>query len=308
VIFPGQEKPTTREAPAVRESMTGFGRGEAAGHGRVFTVEVQSVNHRFLEVRCRLPKRLAGLEPRIQRAIQERFRRGHFEVGVQDRDLEGRSRTLAVDLNLARQYAQALRDLQEALGLPGAVSLEMLAAQRDLIAVEESSESLDECWGEFSPALEAALAALAEMRRREGAALVAGLQGYLDEIEATVAGIVERAPALVAAQRERLRERVAELLDGRLPEPSRLEQEVALLAERSDVREECDRLKSHLAQFRLALTQAGPQGRRLDFLLQEINREANTTASKSSDTALTHEAVGLKLAIERLREQVQNLE
>jgi len=288
--------------------MTGFGRGEAADRGRMFTVEVQSVNHRFLEVRCRLPKRLAGLEPRIQRAIQERFRRGHFEVGVQDKDLEGRTRTLKVDLPLARQYAEALRGLQEALGLPGAVSMELLATQRELIAVEESTESLDECWTEFSPALEAALTALAEMRRREGAALVAGLHGHLDEIEATVAGIVERAPALVQAQRDRLRERVAELLDGRLPDPDRLEQEVALLAERSDVTEECDRLKSHLAQFRLALTQPGPQGRRLDFLLQEINREANTTASKSSDTALTHEAVALKLAIERLREQVQNLE
>ena len=288
--------------------MTGFGRGEAAGHGRMFTVEIQSVNHRFLEVRCRLPKRLAGLELRIQRTIQERFRRGHFEVGVQDKDLEGHTRTLRVDLNLARQYAEALRGLQGALGLPGAVSMELLAAQRDLIAIEESTESLDECWGEFAPALEAALAALADMRRREGGALVAGLHTHLDEIEVTVAGIVERAPALVQAQRERLRERVAELLDGRLPDPARLEQEVALLAERSEISEECDRLKSHLAQFRLALTQPGPQGRRLDFLLQEINREVNTIASKSMDTAQTHEAVGLKLSVERLREQVQNLE
>ena len=112
----------------------------------------------------------------------------------------------------------------------------------------------------------------------------------------------------MTAHRNRLRERVADLLDGRLPDPLRLEQEVALLAERSDVSEECDRLKSHLAQFRLALTQSGPQGRRLDFLLQEINREVNPTASKSPDVGLTHEVVDLKMAIERLREQVQNLE
>jgi len=293
---------------AIRQSMTGFGRGESAGGGRAFTVEAQSVNHRFLEVRCRLPRRLTGLEPRIQRLIQERFSRGHFEVVVQDKDLDGRGRTLKVDLPLARQYVDTLRGLQAELGIPGAVTMELLAAQRDLIAVEESTESLDECWAALAPGVEAALGALAEMRRREGGALVAALHAHLDEIEATVAGIVERAPALVQAQRDRLRERVAELMDGRLPDPARLEQEVALLAERSDVREECDRLTSHLAQFRLALTQSGPQGRRLDFLLQEINREANTTASKSADAGLTHEVVGLKMAIERLREQVQNLE
>lgn len=288
--------------------MTGFGRGEAAGRGRLFTVEVQSANHRFLEVRCRVPKRLSGLEPRIQQVIQQRFSRGHFEVLVLDKDLDGRSRTLKVDLPLARQYVDALRTLQHALGLPGDVTLDMLTAQRDLIAVEESAESLEESWEELRPALVAALDALAEMRRREGEALVATLGKHLDEVEATLTGIVERAPELTRAQRDRLRERVAELLDGRLPDPARLEQEVAILAERSDVAEECDRLRSHLAQFRAALSQRGPQGRRLDFLLQEMHREANTAGSKSADATFAHEVVGLKTCIERLREQVQNLE
>jgi len=288
--------------------MTGFGRGEAIGRSRTFTVEVQSVNHRFLEVRCRVPKRLTGLEPRILQAIQERFSRGHFDVLVLDKDLNGRGRSLKVDVPLAMQYVDALRSLQQALGLPGEVTLEMLTAQRDLIAVEESPESLDESWGELSRALAKALDALAEMRRREGEALVANLRAHLGEVEATLAGIVERAPALIQAQRGRLRERVAELLDGRLPDPARLEQEVALLAERSDVAEECDRLRSHLAQFRAALEQPGAQGRRLDFLLQEMQREANTIGSKSADAALAHEVVRLKTSIERLREQVQNLE
>ncbi len=288
--------------------MTGFGRGEAAGRGRVFTVEVQSVNHRFLEVRCRVPKRLSGLEPRIQQAIQQRFSRGHFEVLVLDKDLDGRSRTLKVDLPLARQYVEALRTLQQALGLAGEVTLDMLTAQRDLIAVEESAESLEESWEELGPALAEALDALAEMRRREGEALVAILGKHLDEVEATLTGIVLRAPELVRAQRDRLRERVAELLEGRLPDPTRLEQEMAILAERGDVAEECDRLRSHLVQFRTTLTQPGPQGRRLDFLLQEMHREANTAGSKSADATFAHEVVGLKTWIERLREQVQNLE
>ena len=288
--------------------MTGFGRGESAGGGRAFTVEVQSVNHRFLEVRCRLPKRLGGLEPRIQQAIQQRFARGHFEAVVLDKDLDGRSRTLKVDVPLAVQYVDALRTLQQTLGLPGEVTLEMLTGQRDLMAVEESPESLDESWEAVRLALAGALDALAEMRRREGAALVAALEKHLDEVEATLAGIVQRAPDLTRAQRDRLRERVADLLDGRQLDPGRLEKEVALLAERGDVAEECDRLRSHLAQFRTTLKQPGPQGRRLDFLLQEMHREANTLGAKSADAALAHEVIGLKTSIERLREQVQNLE
>jgi uncharacterized protein (TIGR00255 family) len=288
--------------------MTGFGRGEAVGRGRSFAVEVQSVNHRFLEVRCRVPKRLTGLEPRIQQAIQGRFFRGHFDVLILDKDLDGRGRTLRVDVPLAMQYVDALRTLQRALNLPGEVTLDMLTAQRDLIAVEESAESLEESWGELSPALSTALDALAEMRRREGEALVATLRGHLDQVEGTLTGIVDRAPALVRAQRDRLRDRVTELLDGRPADPGRLEQEVALLAERSDVTEECDRLRCHLTQFRAGLEQSGAQGRRLDFLLQEMHREANTIGSKSADAALAHEVVRLKTSIERLREQVQNLE
>lgn len=288
--------------------MTGFGRGESAGGGRAFTVEVQSVNHRFLEVRCRVPKRLSGLEPRLQQAIQKRFARGHFEVVVQDKDLDGRSWSLKVDVPLAVQYMDALRTLQQTLGLPGEVTLEMLTGQRDLIAVEESSESLDESWEALRPALTGALEALAEMRRREGAALVASLEKHLEEVEATLAGIVQRAPDLMRAQRDRLRERVADLLDGRPLDPGRLEQEVALLAERGDVAEECDRLQSHLVQFRTTLKHPGSQGRRLDFLLQEMHREVNTIGAKSADAALAHEVVGLKTSVERLREQVQNLE
>ena len=292
----------------LRASMTGFGRGEVLACGRTFTVEVQSVNHRFLEVRSRVPKRLTGLEPRIQQAIQERFSRGHFEVMVLEKDLDSRGRTLKIDVPLAMQYVDALRSLQQALNLPGEVTLEMLTAQRDLIAVEEDVEALDGSWAELFPALAKALDALADMRRREGEALVVNLRAHLEEVESTLAGIVERAPVLIRTHLDRLRERVAELLNGRLPDPARLEQEVALLAERSDVAEECDRLRSHLGQFRSVLEQPGAQGRRLDFLLQEMHREANTIGSKSTDAALAHEVVQLKTSIERLREQVQNLE
>lgn len=288
--------------------MTGFGRGEACGRNHAYTVEVQSVNHRFLEVRCRLPKRLNGLELRVQRAVQQRFARGHFEVSVQERDLEGRTRSLKADVPLARQYVDLLRTLQRELDLPGQIGLEALISQRELISVEETEETLDVAWGEIEPALAAGLDALAEMRAQEGTALSAALTRHLQEIESILTRLVSRAPELVAAQRNRLRERVSELLEGRLPDPVRLEQEIAILAERGDVAEECDRLQSHVGQFRETLLLPGPQGRRLDFLLQEMNREANTIGSKAADIGSAREVVELKTAVERLREQVQNLE
>lgn len=288
--------------------MTGFGRGEAIGRGRAYTVEVHSVNHRFQEIRARLPKRLMGLESRLQRAVQQRFARGHFEVSVQERDLDGRARTLKLDLSLARQYVELLRRLQDELGLSGTVTLEMVADQRDLITIEESEETLDDAWAEMEPAVTAALDSLMTMRTQEGAALVHALHRHLDEIDGVLAGVMGRTADLVTTHRNRLRTRVVELLDGRLPDPVRLEQEVVLLAERGDVTEECDRLRSHVAQFRETLRQAGPQGRRLDFLLQEMNREANTVGSKAADANLAQDVVELKTAIERLREQVQNLE
>ena len=270
-------------------------------------MEVTSVNNRFLEVRCRLPRRLNGLEPRIQQAIQGRVARGHVEVRLEERNQDG-PRALRVDVELARQYVQALQTLQAELGLPGEVRLEMLVGQREVLAIAEAEDSLENLWAGVEPSLTAALDALLEMRAREGVALTAALLRDLGEVEAGLARILARAPEVVALHRERLRERVAALLEGRLPDPERLEQEVALLADRSDVTEECDRLKSHLLQFQQALGVAGPQGRRLDFLLQEMNREVNTIGSKAADAGVAQEVVSLKTALERLREQVQNLE
>jgi uncharacterized protein (TIGR00255 family) len=292
----------------VRESMTGFGRGEASAAGRSYTVEVHSVNHRFLEVRCRLPRRLQGLEPKLTQVVQQRFARGHVELAVQEKDLGAGTRRLTADLALAREYVELWRGLQRDLQLPGEVSLSLLAAQRELVAVEEAEAPVEEAWAALEPALGAALDELAAMRRREGEALEGVLERELQVIETGLDRILQRGPEAVQAQRVRLQTRIAELMDGRELDPGRLEQEVALLADRGDVTEECDRLRSHLAQFRAGLHQPGPQGRRLEFLLQEMQREVNTTGSKSADAPLAHEVVELKTAIERLREQVANLE
>ncbi|HYB72878.1 MAG TPA: YicC/YloC family endoribonuclease [Candidatus Sulfotelmatobacter sp.] len=288
--------------------MTGYGRGESTGAGRSFTVEAQSLNHRYLEVRARLPRRLTGLELRTQQEVQRRFARGHFDITVSERLTGQRPRTLRVDEGLAAAYMEALRKLQSIGGLQGELTLDHLAAQRDLLIHDEEEESLETAWADLRPALLAALDAMEAMRAREGQALEREIVGRLGAVDALLGQVQERVPRVARAQKERLQARVAELLDGRPLEPGRLEQEAALLADRADVREECVRLGSHLAQFRALLGEGGSQGRRFDFLLQEMNREANTIGSKSADAEISHLVVAMKAELEKIREQVQNVE
>lgn len=291
------------------KSMTGFGRGESTGGGRTFIVEAQSLNHRYLEVRARLPRRLTGLEHRAQREVQRRFARGRFDVTVSERLRGERGRSLRVDPGLVAATVEALRKLQAAAGLPGEVTLDHVLAHRDLlIADDEEEESLEAAWAEVLPALEAALDAVAAMRAGEGEALEAEILAHLAALEAALAGVEEQVPRVSRAHRERIQARLAELLDGRPLDTGRLEQEVAILADRADVSEECARLRSHLAQFRAMLRDGGGQGRRLDFLLQEMNREANTIGSKSADAGIGHLVVTMKAELEKIREQAQNVE
>jgi uncharacterized protein YicC (UPF0701 family) len=268
-------------------------------------VEVQSVNHRFLEQRCRSPATPADWNA-LPAGGAAQFARGHFRGVGAGEGLDGRTRTLKIDLALARQYVESLRTLQQEMNLPGQVTLEMLAGRGVDLGRGVGVETLEEAWAELEPLLSPPWMPWRRcgVRRSHypGAPAASGRDRW------RALAVLGRTSDLVAAHRNRLRERVADLLDGRLPDPLRLEQEVALLAERGDVAEECDRLRSHVAQFRETLDQAGPQGRRLDFLLQEMNREANTIGSKAADASLAQDVVELKTVIERLREQVQNME
>lgn len=290
------------------KSMTGFGRGEHTTPRAHYRVEVQAVNHRFVEVRARLPRRLARLEHQIQREVQHRFGRGRFEVHLSERLLVEPPRTIRVDRAAAREFVAAVRALQEELGLPGALSVEALAGLRDLVGFEEPEEEAGAVWEEIRPALEQAFADLEKMREKEGAALSAELRHRLGLLERGVAAILARAPGTVAAYRARLQERVAALAAGVPLDPGRLEQEVVLFADRADVTEEGARLGSHLAQFRDLLDAPGPQGRKLEFLLQEMHREVNTLGSKAADAAIAAEVVALKAELEKMREQLQNVE
>ncbi len=290
-------------------SMTGFGRGEHVTPLRRYLCELQSVNHRYLEVRSRLPKRLVGLDLLIQRAVQGRFARGRIDVTVTEELPDGEPRKLRLNRTLALEYLSAFKALQAELGLPGEVTLEFLCSQRDLFEVEgDEAGSPEADWPEIQAALERAMEGVAEMRRDEGRALKAALLGHLDQVEAILAGIIARAPEVVRSYKNRLEIRLQRLLEGKTVDPGRLEQEVALLADRSDIAEEVARLTSHLGQFRESIGQQGPHGRRSEFLLQEMQREANTIGAKANDAKISQDVIALKSTLEQLREQVQNVE
>lgn len=287
--------------------MTGYGRGEYAGATRLYLVEVQAFNHRFLEVRAKVPKRLGAVEYRIHRAVQKRFSRGRFDVSLVEKELGEGPRSLRLRIGLAAEYLQALKRLQEELGLPGQITLELFSSFGNLFEVEEEEE-LEMAWGEVEIALERALDALEAMRAKEGETLQEELLSRLAIGGEILKRIQERASEVPRLQRERLKARIDALLGGMAVDPLRLEQEVAILADRSDITEEIARLQSHFQQFRSLLVGGGPQGRQLDFLLQEMSREANTMGAKAADAIISQEVVRLKAELERLREQVQNIE
>jgi uncharacterized protein (TIGR00255 family) len=291
------------------KSMTGYGRGSADGETFSVSVDLKTVNNRFLDVHLRLNGELASLEPKIKRQISSRLARGRVDVTV---NFEKTAQT-AYELNrpLIAGYVNALREMQQEFDIAGELDINVLARLPG--ALQPSREGLnDEVVAGIEKALAAALDELGRMRAQEGEALRAEMAGRLDKIEALVPIIESAADGLVDAYRVRLQKRIGELLDrnGQLVEidPARLAQEVAYLSDRSDVSEEMVRLRSHLTQFREALNSAGETGKMLDFLLQELNREANTTLSKSTDLVIKEAALGIKAEVEKIREQVQNVE
>jgi uncharacterized protein (TIGR00255 family) len=287
--------------------MTGFGSGRGDAGGEATEIEIRSVNHKFIEVKVRLPRELSALETEIVRAVKDRLARGAVEVAVRRTAASG---LLAPRVNqaLAEAYVAAFRELKARLGLAGEIAVADVVAAEGVVRLEEREVDLGAARASVSAALLAALAALASMRTREGEALARDVEARLSAIEALVARVAELAPRAVELQRARLAERVAELARGVSLDPGRLEQEVALFAERTDVAEETTRLASHLAQARALLASGEPAGRRLDFLVQEMHREANTIGSKSQSAEISVAVVSLKAEIERIREQVQNVE
>lgn len=291
------------------KSMTGYGKGTTAGDDFSVSVDLKTVNNRFLDIHLRAGAELAALEPAIKKRIGSRLSRGRVDVTI---SLE-RTAQLAYELNrpLIAGYINALKQLQQDFDIAGELDINLLA--RIPGALQPARNGIDERIVQaLHGALDQALDELEKMREQEGEALKQELRDRVQKIESVVPTIEAAAEGLADAYRLRLQKRIAELLNrgGQVVEldPARLAQEVAYLADRSDVSEEMVRLRSHLTQFQEALNAPGETGKMLDFLLQELNREANTTLSKSTDLAIKEAGLAIKAEVEKLREQVQNVE
>jgi uncharacterized protein (TIGR00255 family) len=290
------------------KSMTGFGAGRARVGDEEVSVEVRSLNHKFCEVKARLPRELSALEPGVVKQVKDRLARGSVEVQTKRQVMTASGTVPVVDVALAREYARAFRELAVALGSPAEVSWNQISTQPGVIRLEEKGMDVESAGKAVLAALEQALGALEQMRQVEGEAIRADLDARLKLIEGWSREVAALAPRAVEDYRQRLTERVAELARGVAVEPQRLAQEVAMFAERTDIAEEVTRLASHLEQFRALMASNEPAGRRMDFLVQEMHREVNTTGSKSQHAEISTRVVSMKAEVERIREQVQNVE
>lgn len=291
--------------------MTGYGAAEARTDAGRWVVEARSVNHRFLEVSVRLPRELGALEDRVRAVVGGRVSRGRIEVAVLKDDPSPRARSVRIDVELARRYAEAVRELQRVLEAPDAVPLSVLLSLPDVVRVETEREDPEAAWTAIAPAVDAAVENLVAMRRAEGQRLARDLLRRLDRLETLADQVASRADRVVEDYARRLRRRIGELLraaGGAEVDDARLAVEVALFAERADISEEITRLRSHFAHMRFLLDGRGPVGRKLEFLLQEIGREVNTIGSKATDLAITQAVLEMKSQLESLREQVANVE
>ena len=286
--------------------MTGYGRAAAEIDGRQMTIELKSVNHRFLDIAFRMPRNLVFLEEAARKAISARLNRGHVDVFVTYKNLRTDARTVTADRALFAAYAGALEAVSD-LGLPDDRSLMAIARLPDVLVVNEAEEDRDAVTALMTAVLSEALDQLIAMRAREGEAMRRDLIERVDAIEAMTAAVEARYPETVEAYRQRLKDAVAELIGSDIDE-ARLLTEVAIMADRSAIAEEIVRLRSHFVQLRGLFDDAKPIGRRIDFIVQELNREANTISSKSQDIPITRLTVDMKAEIEKLREQLQNVE
>ncbi len=289
-------------------SMTGYGKKDGTSQQAGVTVEIRSVNHRFLEVAVRVPRSLAQLEDQIRKAVQQRCLRGRVDVSMSVHSAGGSLKTVQIDQPLAKQYHAALKKLQKTLGLRGAVDISVLAGFRDIVSITDEPIDTEHLGKTVLRVLGGALTDLEKMRKREGDALAKDLALHLDAIRAAKSAVGERAPELAKTAFERMKGRIEALLHSELPDPARLQQELALYADRSDISEELVRLESHMLQFDQTLRRKESVGKTLEFLLQEMGREVNTIGSKANDADIAALVVRMKAELEKLREQVQNVE
>jgi uncharacterized protein (TIGR00255 family) len=292
-------------------SMTGFGRGESIQEARRIGVEIRTVNSRYSDLNFRLPRQLSELEPPLRELIKKSISRGKVDVRVEWEDFGGSDVQVTLDRNLAHSYLQAYAVLEEITDRPLPDAISQLAQIPELFKVQRPDEDADAFWSQIEEATDAALDQLISMRKREGDQLTTDIRYKIEQMTELIAMVAKRAEVVPAEQKERLERRVEELLGHDVEEyydGQRVAAEIAIFADRAAIDEELVRLDSHLRQLDLILDEESPIGKQLDFLCQEINREINTIGSKSSDLEITGQVVQMKTTLEKIREQVQNLE
>ncbi len=292
------------------KSMTGFGRGEVTENNRKFTVEIKAVNHRYLEASLKLPKKLSAFEANIRNVMKEYMERGKVDVFITLEDYNEAAETVKYNSALAHEYMKYLQEMSEEFGVANDIRLSVLARFPDVFTMEDIEADEDELWGSLEKAVRSACEKFVAAREKEGENLRTDLMKKLDEMAGYVDFIEQRSPEIVAEYRKKLEDKLRDMLstlDVKADE-GRIVTEVTIYSDKICVDEEIVRLKSHVKAMKDELSGGGACGRKLDFIAQEMNREANTTLSKSGDLALTDKAIELKTVIEKIREQVQNIE
>jgi len=290
------------------KSMTGYGKSETSSSDARLTVEIKSVNHRYAEIIVRLPRLYTPFENDVRKVVSHKLKRGKIEVLIQRDETIASGVFPVVNLELARRYHQAFSDTRDTLGLKEEVQLALILSQKNVISASEITTVSESVPPEVIEAVKSAADNLDAMRLREGEILLADLQNRRISLSELIDQIAERAPKVVANYAARLKARLAQLLTDATLTEDRLSQEIAIMADRSDITEELVRFGCHMQQFDEIITLNEPVGRKLDFLLQEINREVNTIGSKANDAEIAACVVDLKAELEKIREQVQNIE
>ena len=289
-------------------SMTGYGRAEVVEENLKATVEISSVNNRFCEIQFRLPKQLSPLESKLKEMILTTTSRGKISFSLNWEETSAVASYAKLNEEAADVYFNIMKQLKERYGLAGDVRLDQFFGLPDLVKVEKEEPDMEKAWKVVSEVTQRALEEFNRMRKAEGAKLAQDLAGRVESLEEAIPRIEKLTPNSIENYRKKLKTKITELLDGMVVDQHRIELEVALMAEKCDVTEECVRFKSHNQQFLSALKEGGPVGKRLTFLLQEMNREANTIGSKAADAEISQKVIFLKEEIEKIREQVQNIE
>lgn len=290
------------------KSMTGYGRSQQIIDGREIVVEIRSVNHRYFEFSARVPRAYGYLEEKLKSFLQGSISRGKVEVGVTIFNVEGKDALIEVNKSIAQGYVSALQKANEELGLKDDITLSKLMRLPDIFNVVKAEEDEEAVWNSVKIAASEALENFVTMRRTEGIKMTEDISSRLGYIESLVESVEKRSPEITRLYRERLYNKIKDILGDRNIDEQRILTEAAVFSEKTAVDEETVRLRSHIHQFRTLLESEEPVGRKLDFLIQEFNRESNTIGSKAQDIEVTRTVVELKSEIEKIREQIQNIE